>query len=491
MTGLVTSIPLSSASADQLAQEMINRIKPFFPDWTDQLESNNMMVLIELLSMLMEMDYAYLGRMGRESFLQYALDPQNITAHAWGLGYTPEMQTPAVVSGVSFKSNQAVSVDTVMVAGSKISTLVSGIVYETTADVTFTAGSTTATGSATQWESQTKSFSGSGVASQAILLDQLPVIPSTITLTIDGLTWTKVETFLESKATDRHFMTKIMSDSSVYVICGDGTSGAVFADGASGIVKFKTGGGSAGTIGPYMLQRVTSEVKDAGTNAVLSISATNELASTPGLDRETPEQTRFRAKNNLRKIRTLMTLDDVESEVTRLSGVASARAVNWSIVPSLPHHVMQVYVAPDGLGTASQALLDAVTSAITVAKKLEMGTQLSVIGAKYRNLTWTITLYVKSGYTFSIVAAAIAEALDDLLNPSIPNIWGFTPAFGMSIYTSMIEAVLQQVDGVRNLVVSLPGDTTLAYNEFPKLSSVKVFGENSQSYEYSAATPPR
>lgn len=474
MSQLVPSIPLASVTADQIRLELINRIKVFFPDWTDQLDSNNMIVLIELLSMLAELDYAYMDRRARESFIQYALDPTNIYAHAWGLGYLPAFQTPAMVTA-ELKLNNPVTANTLVPIGTKVPTILPGIVYETTTPYTIPTGQDTIEVELTQWESYTKEFSGNGTPFQKILLTNTPVIPSSIEVVIDGVTWTQVDSFVESLATDTHYRIIPRPDGSVQVMCGNGVSGRLFEGEAGGSIDFKTGGGKAGNIGPYMLGLVTSEIRDAGTNAVLSIQAYNALASTPGVDMETPEQVRYQATKSVRKSKVLLDLPDIESEVLRVPGVVATKAVNWTIEPSLSRYMVQVFVAPEGLGTPDPALLANVVDAISVAKQTVMGTVPIVMPADYRELEFNIALHVKAGYDFNTVSQALHQKLLDLFDPTMTNIWGFIPAFGMSIYSSVLVAILQQVDGVRNLTMTTPGDTELDFNEFPVVSRLDTY----------------
>jgi len=91
---VITSLPLTNVTADTIQQELIDRISVQFPDWTDQQASNNMIMLLEQISGVAELLYAYINRMAREAFIQYALDPNNVFAHAKGLGYLPKFQTP-------------------------------------------------------------------------------------------------------------------------------------------------------------------------------------------------------------------------------------------------------------------------------------------------------------------------------------------------------------------------------------------------------------
>ena len=53
----------------------------------------------------------------------------------------------------------------------------------------------------------------------------------------------------------------------------------------------------------------------------------------------------------------------------------------------------------------------------------------------------------------------------------------------MSIYTSVLIAILQQVDGVRNLSITSPGDLTLLNSEFPKVIRTVTLGDNGLSWD--------
>ncbi len=485
MTTLLASIPLSSVTADQVKQELINLIKPYFPDWTDQLDSNNMMVVLELFSMLAELNYGYLDRRAREAFIQYALDPSNILAHARGLGYTPKYQVPAEVDAI-LNVAPVVTQSTLIPKGSTILTIIPGISYETTTDVVVPAGSSSVSVHAAQYASQSKTFNGNGTPFQKVVLDLTPVIPDSIVLTIDGVTWTQVDSFVESSATDNHYKVLVNADGSAILLCGNGISGKVFQGNptpALGEVTYKTGGGKAGTIGPYMMTQMSSEIHDAGNNALLTVTAMNVLASTPGVDQETPEQIRYNAIANARTSRVLLGLTDIQDATKGVPGVVVAKAVNWTIEPSLSRYMIQVFVAPTGLGVASQALLDSVMAALTVDKEMVMGTVPVVMAANYRNLTFNINLYIKTGYNFNTVSQAVHQKLLDLFDPTQTNIWNFSPEFGMSIYTSVLIAILQQVDGVRNLSITSPGDLTLFNSEFPKVIRTITLGDSGLSWD--------
>lgn len=466
------SLPLTTVTVDSLKQELIDRISASFPDWSDQRDSNNMIMLLEALGALAEMNYAYINRMGREAFLLFSLDPRNVIAHAKGLGYTPRFQAPSSVSAI-IVSATPLSDTTVIPVGTKFGATIPGITYETVDSVSIQAGQLASPPVILkQQESWADDFLGTGLTSQQVQLNNTPVMPTSIQVIIDGVEWTYVDTFVDADATSLVFTWLMTTSGNATVVFGNGISGKKPVANAAGRVFYKTGGGKSGAIGPNQLGTTLSVIVDVGNGAILSLTAVNTVASVPGSDAETIDQIRTHAIANLRAPRVLMTLSDIEDAVSAVAGVLGVKAVNWELTPALPHYIVQVYLVPNGLGQPNAQLLADVTTLLTVTKPLVMGHQLSIFGATYRNLDFQISVAVKSGFVLATVQNAVRQQLLNLFDPTISNVWGFIPQFGMGVFMSQIIAVLQQVDGVRNLAVLVPGDTQLAMNEYPLLGNI-------------------
>lgn len=471
----VDQLPLTSVTADSLLQELIARLSVKFPDWTDNQDSNNMIMLLEAISMVSEMNFAYINRMAREAFIMQALDPRNVFAHARGLGYTPRWQTPSYVSAV-IQSSTIVTADTEIPAGTQFNTILPGIVYETTEPVVIRAGATLSDEVLMkQWVSYTDNATGTGAANQMYDLNNYPVMPDEVAVTVNGVGWTFVKNFVDSLATDTHYTTYTNSNGVCTVIFGNGATGKKPPVNANIQMAYKTGGGSKGVIGAQQLTNAISDVNDAGSGQPLSLTGVNALAAVPGGDVETMDQVRYHAVDNLRVPQALLTLDDIESAVTQIPGVQVAQAVNWKTLSSLPRQMIEVFIVPVGGGQPSDQLKSDVNTLLTVTKPVVLGHEIVVMGPTYRTMNYNIQLNVSTGYTQVSVQNVIRQALINMYDPAydpVNGYSGFKPEFGMGIYTSVQIAILQQLAGVRNLAILSPADTQLAVNEFPVLGTV-------------------
>lgn len=474
---VTASLPLTSVTADDLKAEMITFLSAYFPDWTDKSDSNSMVPLIETVGALGEFMYAYINKQARETYIQYAVDPRNVDAHARGLGYTPKYATASTVDA-TLSVPQNVSGDTPILAGSKFSTLLPGVFYELVANATIKAGTNTV-GPVTlaHQESFTQEAGGTGAAYTTIQLNQDNVMPDTVTVTVDGVSWTKVEHFVDSDPTSLHYLLRVSTiDHSVSVVFGDGMCGKIPAKSSAILVSFKSGGGKAGAIASHYLRQCVTQIRDGATNQILSVTADNDYAANPGADAETTDQIKVHARSYVRAPRVLFDLDDVEAAVSSVPGVSAVKAVNWEVMEGLPHHLIELFIFPSSATASSlecsPALKESILNYLTADRPLVMG-QKAVIGtATYRKLDFNLQVNVLAGYSATAVKQAIMTMLNALFDPVQTNVWGFKPTFGMSIYSSQLIAILQSIEGVRNLIMLSPADTDLSVSEFPVINSI-------------------
>lgn len=113
-------------------------------------------------------------------------------------------------------------------------------------------------------------------------------IKSTLRVFVNGVEWTERRDFLDSKAEDRHFTTRLAEDGSIKVIFGDGKRGAIPPTGVDNVrAQYRIGIGSKGNL-PYDT-RVAAQESDP---TVKSISI--PLGSFGGFEKQPLEQ-----RNNL------------------------------------------------------------------------------------------------------------------------------------------------------------------------------------------------
>lgn len=467
---MITNLPVTTVTADAIKQDLINMLMTMYPDWTDQQDSNSMIMLLEALSALAELNYGYINRLARECFIQYALDPNNVYAHARGLGYIPQYQTSSTVTAV-IQSASAVTADTTIPAGTQFSSIL-GAVYETVAAVLIRRGQSNSTPVIlAQQQSWTDIFDGTNGPNQQYVLNQTPVMPSSLDVKVDGGTWSYVKNFVDNDATDPVYTWYIDGAGNCSIVFGNGVSGKKPALDAVISITYKTGGGSALAVPANGLSNSLSNVTDAGNNVLLSLTAYNAMAAVPGADAETVAQVKAHAIANLIAPAVLLTRADVEAAVTQLPGVQAAKVVNWENEPLLSRNYIQIFVMPVGGGTPSQNLLDSVTILLTQTKQLVMGVTPIALAPQYVTLDFNINLGVKQGYTKGAVENDIIAALVDMFDPT-QTTDGFLIGFGQEVYMSQITSILQRVSGVNNVNITTPGDTPLLLNQFPLLGTI-------------------
>lgn len=466
----VTELPVTTVTADDVQTELNSLLQTQFTDWTDTQDSNNMIMMTEVMAAIAELEYAYVNRLARECFIQFALDPRNVYAHAQGLGYTPQFQTSAIVSAV-IQSASVLTADTTIPAGTQFNSVLNAV-YETIADVIIRAGQTQSTSvQLSQRQSWTDSFTGTGAGNQSIVLDQTPVMPNSIVVVINGVTWTYVVNFVDSDSTDTVYTWSEDGTGTATVSFGNGITGKNPTSNAVGQVSYQTGGGSATSIPANGLGTCISDVTDSGSGVLLSLSAYNALSAVPGADVETLAQIKAHAVDNLITPRVLITRLDVQNAVAALPGVLACTAVNWEIEPTLGRNSIQVFVMPVGGGVASPDLLNSIITYLTTVKQIVMGVTPTAFTAQYVTLNFVISMGTLSGFTLGAVQNQVIAALVAMFNPLVqtPN---FTIGFGLEVFMSQVIAQLQQIAGVQNINITAPGDTVLALNQYPILGTV-------------------
>jgi hypothetical protein len=470
---ITPSLPLTSVSAADVQQQLINLLKSTFPDWTDTQASNNMIMLLETMSAITEMDYAYINRMAREAFLPFALDYRNVLAHARALGYRPSYQSPSTVTAVISSASIAVE-DITILAGTQFATKISGIIYQTVNDTIILRGDTqTSPVEMWQWVSYTDHYTGTGLPNQQVTLNQTPVIPSSVVMKVDGTSWNPVDNFVDSVASDLVYTWSMDLTGNYTIQFGDGVSGSMVPNGSDVQIQYNTGGGSAGAIGPDGLTTCLSNIVDTGTGTLVSLTAYNVVGAVPGGDAETTAQIKARAPVSVQAPRCLLTRSDIQNAVNALPGVFASVAATWQEIPTLPRYMIEVFVAPVGLGTPSTDLVGAINTLLTVTKPLVMGLTPVITGPTYVTHNYNLQVFAKTGYNQNSVQNSVAALLRALYSNTDPTLYaGFVVGFGVPVFMSAIISLIQQLPGVRNVIILSPGDSQLTIDQFPVLGTI-------------------
>jgi hypothetical protein len=278
-----------------------------------------------------------------------------------------------------------------------------------------------------------------GTASQEFRIAKYPVINNSQIIEINSgsgkTTWTRVETFIESSSTHKHYTADYDELSRVIIEFGDGTNGDVPTSGSPVVATYRVGGGAL----PNYLQPGTISGISKAASWVESV--TNESSPQGGEDPETIEQARDRGPRSLRANNRAVTAEDYKAMALEAGGVSKASAKTHSS----GWNSVALYVVPDGGGVPTAALKTSISDYINARKLIT--TTLFVLDPVYYSIDVTLDVVALENSLASTVRAAISEAITDFF--TLENV-----DFGEDVYRSDITNILEDIDGVDHITYS-------------------------------------
>lgn len=222
------------------------------------------------------------------------------------------------------------------------------------------------------------------------------VLPDTLVVTVGGDTYTAVETFVYSSATDKHYKFGMKSDDSCYIMFGNG-DGSVTGYGLvppnfAVLVSYAFGGG------------VNSNISIA--NKVNIYSGGNgdiDFVSNPGVlsggnNRETISVAKELAPILLKTRDRFVTVEDGEALAIGYGGIARVK-INKNVYGI---GSCQVVIVPYGGGAPSGALKTALQTYL-INKTILESIDVRVVDPTYVTENVVSDLHSKSGYSYAIV----------------------------------------------------------------------------------------
>lgn len=423
----------------------------------------------------------YQNRYGNEAFLTRAILRQSMIDHARGLGYRLAGATPAAAT-LTLTFARGYADPTPLPAGSRVTTEDGAVAYETTAAATMAAFGTTLSVNAV--EGRTVSYTTLGVAAgaapggQAVALSE-PASPddgeflwASEGVWVAGDRWARVEHFLSSTATDRHYTVAVDAAGRATLRFGDGTNGLRPAEGAQVLVRYRVGGGARGRVRRGRLTRFEGGLTTDGGQSV-EFTVTNG-DSAGGDDRETIAHARIAAPASVRATTRTISREDYELHAMQVPGVARALCHTRQQDPGIPWLTHRVYIVPVGGGVASPALLAAVVEMLTVTYPHGDLDLLDVRAATYEAQAVAASVEAHYGTDGAALAASGAAAVTALFDPAaIDRRTGrYVLSFGRAVPRSRINQAIQDQPGARRVVLASPStDAAIAAARFPSLAA--------------------
>jgi predicted phage baseplate assembly protein len=318
---------------------------------------------------------------------------------------------------------------------------------------------------ATQGETVRNEVLGSsdGSAFQAYPLKQKPLtylpsqdpeglsaVQSTLLVTVNNVRWNEQPTLLESPADAQDFTTTLDDNDQTTVIFGDGVNGARPPTGKNNIrARYRKGLGASGNVDTGAVQQLIDSAP--GLQKV-----TNPLPALGGADRESISQIRVSAPGSLLTFGRAVSVEDYAALALSYPGVAKASAA-WVqrdaiTLQAISQPYVQLTVATANQTSLAQQKDFALQLRSFIDKRRDPNVPLRILDFTPVYIDVAATIDVKDAYPRQATVAAAQAAL----SPDNPaGYFSFEHlAFGQSIHLSAVYAVLQNVPGVSDALIT-------------------------------------
>lgn len=349
------AIDYTSRDYYSIRQQLIDRIKsninsPSSPiQWSGTDPSDFGVALVEAFAYMGDIINYYVDRVANETYILTASQRRSVMNIAKSYGYIPSGYRPATVdlkftntgsSTVTIPQGSQVSGE--LVDGNNITT----IVFTTDTDVTI-AGNSNQTITGTQGRMANLEIGNDpiygeqlgisdGNSGQVFKLGTSPVVTSTIQVFVEvGTTgsyteWTQVVHTADYGPTDTVYAVDTDENDNVYILFGDGISGAVPVNGAVLKANYLIGGGAVGNITTSQINTIKA-VPGLTANQVTALNSymqvTNTSVGVDGADPESTDSIRYNAPFALTALNRAVSIGDYSSLSLKAPNVGKANAI--------------------------------------------------------------------------------------------------------------------------------------------------------------------
>jgi len=261
---------------------------------------------------------------------------------------------------------------------------------------------------------------------------------------VDGRKWTKVDSFFWRGPQEQIYIVREDAAGNSWVQFGDGKTGARLTNGTKNVTSiFRIG---AGAYGPL---KENTKVQAAATIKNLD-KIQMPMVATGGAPPEDGENARTAAPGKVQSLGRIVSLKDFEAEAAAIPGVARASSA-WQLVDNVPAVVVTVLME-----TGRSAETKAVRDTLIAYNNLRGAGRTPIVVDEGKRMYVTVSLQyaLSPGFRAILVEPEIRRALG--ANFALPaaqegqmGLFSLMQRrFGGREYSSSIEGVVQNVDGV-------------------------------------------
>jgi hypothetical protein len=371
----------------------------------------------------------------------------------------------AATVDVVFTMPRVLPGDVTIPAGTVVKTVGSNPVrFHTLTAATITSGNTdSGSVSARHSDVQQDTFTAKGESGEEFILTQRPFLDASEGIRIAGDLWTLVDNFLDSTATDKHYVLFVDEEDIATARVGDGTNGVLPTLGDGVVVDYETGGGTAGNVEAGTLKKVEGSFSDSLGNPTSMVS-NNAAAAVDGTPREQVAEARIAAPRSLRVLNRSIARTDWEDLAIQITGVGRALMLTKDEDPTIPTEGRgYLFIVPDTGGVPSAALKTLVETTINDGWPIPLNFSWEARDPAYETINVVAYVYLAAGATETTVEAAALAALrayfapvnaDGTPNTQIDFGYNYKDAAGVPeplISLSTIKNLIRDLSLVRRL----------------------------------------
>lgn len=258
---VLPSLNYTNQDFSSLKTRMTIFIEQRFPnDFSDFVESDLGIFLLEMWAFIADMLSFKMDQIANEIFIDTVSQIENAFRLTQLVGFRP---TPPIAASALFSAtlNNALQTDLIITGGLRVSVPTGGrqLSYELFPadalnnpqlddDIVIPAGSFVNTAIVgLEGRTVVDVFTSNGLPNQILTLGTIPVIFDTIRVDVDGMRWTEVPFFTDSKPR-QEYRVEFNSNYQAFVIFGNTVAGYIPSPGSQVQVTYRTGGGEVGNV---------------------------------------------------------------------------------------------------------------------------------------------------------------------------------------------------------------------------------------------------
>lgn len=313
-------IKYSDSNFDSIVAELQSKLSAT-DTWKDAYRSAAGQTLIELFAYIGDMLSYKIERVSEELDPRYARLPSSIRRIAALLGYKPRRKVSSVVTLKFYLDDPAVS--NILIPEGTECSADDDTKFVTTEDATISAGTTETTVIAMQGEIKTQDEVSDGQPNQFFLFPDVgedfnSVENTSVSVTVNGVEWEEVSSFLGADSDDRYYTLRTIGDR-LRIDFGDGNYGDIPPDSVDIQIKWVESEGRSGNV--FGTDKITEM-----TNPIGDVAVTNTDDAVGGQDEEDVEEIRENAPKVFATGDRAVTREDYKAILLATEGVDKANA---------------------------------------------------------------------------------------------------------------------------------------------------------------------